>query len=362
MVTIKDVAEKAGVSISTVSNALTGKRVVSEPLKARVFDAVKELRYVPDAVASNMKRGYTKTIGVIIADITGLFYPYILKGIYEVTDKSGYSITVYDTHTNSGESPLTKEKACLEHLVSNRVDGILLVSSVSKQGKRKYLNKIQNDVNVFKRTPIVSMERDFSVFGIDSVYYDNEKAAHTAVNHLIDCGCTNIVHIAGPRKEELVEGRKRAYIDAMRKHYLTVDEKTMIEYGDYTDESGYCAVCRFIENNQKFDGIFSANDQMGIGALQALKEKSIEVPGKVKLIGMGDVFANELVEPNMSSMHIMKRRLGKRAAAVLLKRIDEISKFGEPKGPVVREEMPVDLVVRESTDPKAIKQRHFTNW
>ena len=189
MVTIQEVAERAGVSISTVSNVLNKKKYVSPQLKERVYQAVKELDYVADTVAKNMKRGYTKNIGVITSDMCGLFYPYVLQGIYQVLSQEGYHLTICDAHVEPGEKSLTKEQEAFRSLFSNRVDGVIFVSSVSCREKAAYLEEILREAGRLKKTPLVSLERDFSAFGIDSVYYDNRKTAGLAVEHLIEKGC-----------------------------------------------------------------------------------------------------------------------------------------------------------------------------
>ena len=368
MVTIKDVAEKAGVSISTVSNVLNQAKYVSPDLQKKVYEAVDELNYVRDSVASNMKRGYTKTIGVITSDICGLFYPYVVKGIYEIISKHGYSLTIYDSHVVKNEKGLQKEEESFRHLFSNRVDGVIFISNISKKKEKSYLSKLKKQACMLKPTPLVSLERDFSKYGIDSVFYDNKSTAKMAVEHLIDCGCRNIAFISGPAGEEVPEERKQGYLEAMEENGLSGKaNEVMIEKGDYTHQSGYKAMKRILNRAWPIDGVYAANDQMAIGALKALKEQGIQVPEQIKLIGTDDVFATSIVEPPISTVHIKKKHMGRSAAKILLRRIEEIQSMeagdtvqivNEP----IAEEMETRLVVRRSTDRRSGKEMEFVDW
>lgn len=360
MVTIQDVADRAGVSISTVSNVLTKKKFVSEPLQKRVYEAIRELDYVVDSVASNMKRGYTKTIGVITSDICGLFYPYVLKGIYEVISRYGYSLTIYDSHVQGNETGLEREAECFSHLFSNRVDGVIFVSNILKKREREYLKKLNREACRLKTTPLVSIERNFSQYGIDSVYYDNVKAAGMAVEHLIESGCRNIAHISGPEGEQIPDDRRRGYVEALKARRMKVDLKNRIAYGDYSHQSGYLAMEQLLETGVPVDGVYIANDQMAIGAMKLLKEKGIRVPDQMKIIGSDDVFMASMMEPSLSTVHIKKKTMGRRAAEILLQRIAE--KEGEERQETIAEEMETKLVVRSSTGRATPEFESLMDW
>lgn len=356
MVTIQEVAERAGVSISTVSNVLNKKKFVSQELQERVYRAVEELDYVADSVARNMKRGYTKNIGVITSDMCGLFYPYVVQGIYQVLSQEGYHLTICDAHVEPGEKSLVKEREAFRSLFSNRVDGVIFVSSVSSREEAAYLEEIKREAGRLKKTPLVSLERDFSAFGIDSVYYDNRKTAGLAVEHLISRGCRRIAHIAGPRQEQIPEERKEGYLETLDKSGLG---SGYIVYGDYSHQSGYQAMLELLSAQERPDGVYCANDQMAVGALKALKEWGIAVPEEIKVVGSDDVFVASVVEPGISTVHIKKTSMGQRAAELLLQRIRE----GEQDNlPPAAEEMEIRLVVRKSTDAQARDDWSVQDW
>lgn len=362
MVTIQDVAKLAGVSISTVSNVLNKKTYVSKPLQERVYRAVAKLNYVRDSVASTMKLGYTKTIGIITSDICGLFYPNVIKGIYETFSRQGYSFSIFDSHVMGDENGLKKEEESFRLLFSNRVDGVIFVSNVSREKEKAYIEKLKKEACRIKPTPLVSIERDFSRYGVDSVYYDNVKTAWLATRHLIDCGCKNIAHISGPIDEQIPKERIRGYLEALKERHLPFDRKDLIATGDYTHQSGYRAMNRLLEEGIPIDGVYAANDQMGIGAIKLLHDKRIAVPGRIKVIGTDDVFISSVMEPSLSTVHIKKKRMGKRAAEILLRRIAENQGKLENTREVFAEEMETKLVVRKSTDANAAEDRSLMNW
>ena len=175
MASIKDVAKRAGVSISTVSHALNGTKSVGEDLVKRVKIAAQELNYEVDPVARSMRKKNTRTIGVITADMCGLFYPYVLRGIYEVAFKQGYNVYIYDTSAtrDTGTASYTKEKEGIKMFAANMVDGIIFSSMVQADTEQAFANEIKEITQSKKKIALVSIERDFSRFGISSIFSDS---------------------------------------------------------------------------------------------------------------------------------------------------------------------------------------------
>lgn len=360
MASIKDVARRAGVSISTVSNVLNGTKYVSEDLKKRVNIAVSELEYEADPVARNMKSQRSKTIGVITADMCGLFYPYIMKGIYEVAIQKGYSVMIYDTNgVNEGPTSFERERQYFKALVANRVDGIIFCSMVTEGMEETYVKEIKRMTSQKKRIAMVSIERDFSKYGIDSVFSDSEEGGFKATDYLLGLGCHKVGHITGPIYAKVVKDRVLGYKRAIMKYGLPVDEEKMIANGDYTHQSGYLAMKQLLKSCPDMDGVFIANDQMAVGACMALKECGRKVPEDIKVIGYDNVFLSSVVEPPLSSIHVRKKHIGLEAARALIRQIE-----GEDEA--VREtvgiEMETRLVVRRSTQSDAPSDWILSDW
>ena len=359
MVGIKDVARKAGVSISTVSNVLNGKRYVSPVLAERVRSAAVELSYEANPIAQQMKSRHSGIIGVITGDMYGVFYPYVVKGIDEVATQRGYQVLLSDARSVYGNQSAEKyELELFRQYINNRVDGIIFASVVSKERSANYCEKLKKLADKYKKTPIVSLERDFSGYGIDSVYFDGYENSSIAVQHLYDCGCRKICHISGPDHMEIVEERIEGYLDTMKKNGLRVNTRKMIVKGNYSHQGGYRAMKELLENVPDLDGVFCGNDQMAVGALKVLKEYGRRVPEEIRLIGYDDIFISSIVEPSLSTIHIKKRHAGIEAARVLFDRIEN----QDSGKSVCKILMDGRLVVRRSTVASAPEDWILSEW
>ena len=362
MSSIKDVAERANVAISTVSNVLNRTKYVSPELVERVEKAVEELGFEVNPIARSMKNKKTGTIGVITEDMCGVFYPYLVKGINSVATEKGYQVIICDTQGMTGDAAaFEREKKLFRRLIASRVDGIIFVSTVSRKESVGYFEEIRRLANRSKKhIPLVSMERDFTDVGIDSVIFDGYNNAKLAVRHLVDVGCKRICHITGPIEMEIVKERGRGFTDAMLESGTPFDDAVMTAYGDYTHQSGYIAMRELIERVPDMDGVFCDNDQMAVGALKVLKELGRNVPGDIKLMGYDDVFLASLVEPSLSTIHIKKRHAGIKAAKLLFARIE--SEDNGEQHQAIGHRMSGNLVVRQSTVAHSPVDWNLVDW
>lgn len=361
MSSIKDVAERAGVAISTVSNVLNRTKYVSPELIERVQKAVEELSYEVNPIARSMKNKKTRMIGVITEDMCGVFYPYIVKGINSVATEKGYQVVICDTHGVNGDlEAFAREKKLFKRLIANRVDGIIFVSTVPQAESAQFFAEIKRTANRNKPIPLVSLERDFTREGIDSVIFDGYGNARTAVEHLCMVGCKRICLITGPVGMEIVREREQGFIDGMKACNLPFDAQTMKAQGDYTHQSGYIAMQKLYERVPDLDGVFCHNDQMAVGALKFLRERNIQVPEAVKLMGYDDVFLASLVEPSLTTIHIRKRHAGIKAAELLFSRIESENPSEEREA--IGHLMSGNLVVRQSTVASSPVDWNLVDW
>jgi len=349
MASIKDVAKKAGVSISTVSNAINGTKYVSEELKQKINKAIAELDYKVNPVARSLKSKRTMSIGVIITDINRIFFPQVIKGIQDTAAKNGYSITF----CNSNDDFETDQRF-VRMLENNRVDGIIL-DSVADMENQEYFNRLSNLGTQKKRIPVVSIERKLVDYNIDSVVVDNKRGGSMATAHLIEYGCKKIVHITGPVNSSMAFDRLKGYKDELLKNGLKVDDSLILN-GDFSPLSGYQAVKQLLLNGAEFDGIFAANDQMAIGAIKALRENGYSVPEDVKVVGFDNTFVASIVEPSLTTINVPRFKLGACAVETLMKRIDNI--LSETSCI----ELPINLILRQSTDLKGDKNWDLYGW
>ncbi|MCD8248596.1 MAG: LacI family transcriptional regulator [Lachnospiraceae bacterium] len=358
MSSIKDVAAYAGVSISTVSNVLNETRYVSPELTAKVLAAVNELQYEVNPLAAGMKSKRTGIIGVIAEDMCGVFYPYILRGINTIADERQYRMIVCDVNGRKNVGNMAEyEKQMFHNLVSSQVDGIIFASCGT--ALERHFEDLTAMVRKQKKyIPMISMERDLTEYGIDSVYFDNWGNAKKAVQHLVDCGCRKICHITGPMSLWIGSERYESYKEVLAENSLELNEERMVANGNWSYMSGYTAMSELLEKTPDLDAVFCGNDEMAIGAMRLLKERGRRIPQDVKLMGYDDVFLSTIVEPSVSTIHIKKRTAGERAAELLFDRIENPDGVREPIGI----EMESSLVIRNSTVENAARPQDIMDW
>lgn len=342
-ISIRDVAQRSGVSIATVSNVLNNRCNVSDELRAKVLQAAKDLDYVANPIARSMRNSKTFIIGVIVVDLNCIFFAPMLKGIQNVTSKAGYSIITYDSNYD-GEL----EKRYVRMMKNNLADGLIIAGLSDAENKSFYERIMREDTG--RPFPIVSLENNLCDIGIDSVYIDNEAAALTAASHLIELGCRRILHIKAPRATSSHSLRCMGYRKALSQAGIPYDPSLEVN-GDFSAASGYNVVQAMLRTGVSFDGIFAANDQMAVGAIRALCNAKIPVPEKVKIVGFDNTFISSIVNPSLTTINVPIYKMGMAAATQLLERLES------PGSNAVSIRMDYELIIRRSTMASA-----QTNW
>lgn len=350
---IKEVAQRAHVSIATVSNVINNTRPVSAPLRQRVLQAIDELGYVADPMASQLKKRRARTIGLITTRITSVFYPYVIDGINQVLDQNGYDLVLHDTRDDT-----EREINCIRRLTQARVSGIILDTSHDKHDEAYFLSLSALSHRGYPM-PVVSLELDLTRYGLDSVFADGTEGGDLAAQHLLDCGCRQLAHIAGPLHGSLAQDRLLGFRRALLRNSLTLPDRRVVA-GDFSQASGYRAACRLLEQTgpDGLDGIFAANDQMAAGACHALREKGLAIPRDIRLVGYDNTFIASIVRPSLTTIDVPKTEMGRLAASCLIERAE--GRSGQPGPRAMR--LPAKLVVRETTDPDAESDWALFDW
>ena len=316
-VSIKEVASRAGVSISTVSRVINGSKKVSPLLKVKVERAISETNYSTNSIARGLKISKTKNIAVIITAISRTFFTDVLEGISKEAEEHGYSVVIAETYDS-----IEKEMYLVDYFVSQWVDGIILASSAYGNGLkvRKYLEGLDKLDKKGARIPVITLEYPINNKNVDAVAIDNEQAAYEAVTYLIrQIHCKNILHICIPFEHYLGQERMAGFKRALEENGLPFVQENVVEC-DYTSYSGYKAVKKIAGQRRDFDGIFCDNDQMAVGGLKACEELHIRIPEDVAIMGNDDVFVASVVSPSLSSIHVPKYEMG----ALAMKRLVEV--------------------------------------
>jgi DNA-binding LacI/PurR family transcriptional regulator len=323
--TIRNVAERAGVSKSLVSLVMRGSPHVSERRRQAVLKAARELGYRPNAVARSLVEGRTRLIGALVADLHNPFFAEFLDGLQESLHGANLRMIV-----GSGRWDPLFEAEAVEAFLEMRVDGLVLLSVVPDS-----LDEAAASVPV-----VIVGERD--VEGVDIVVDDDELGARLAVDHLVDLGHRRIAHIEGA-PSTTARYRRDGYEKAMSHHRLS--EEIIVEPGDFTEEGGYQAAGKLLSRVPRPTAIFAPNDLVAIGALSAADELGLRVPADVSIVGYDNTHLAAIRHISLTSVDQPRRDMGRAAAELLCARIDDLLRT--PRQTLV---VP-HLVVRSTTGP-----------
>lgn len=315
-ITIHDIAKLAGVSATTVSWVLNKKdKPISEQTKQKILDIAREHNYTPNRVAVSLATKKTNTLGVIIPDLSNLFFLAIMGGIEKKAREKGYSIFL----CNSGESV----EACAKYvgeLEKRCVDGIFIIPPAGINEGENYMI-MQKALNESK-TPYILIERAVHDVFHDFVTSDNEVGGDIATKHLIGLGHKKIGCITGPLSEYGAIRRLSGYKAAMQECGLPVPE-SYIYTGDYHMESGIAGASQLISLG--VTAIFACNDLMAVGVLQAAEKHGIPVPGQLSVVGYDNNPIAKLVSVPLTTIGQPADLMGRRACKILLEKIDRTS-------------------------------------
>lgn len=329
MVTIKEVAQLAGVSTSTVSRALSGRIPVDAETKNKVLAAVEKLGYRPNALAKGLKEGKTNTIGLIIPNIRNPIFPAVARGVEDVARKNGYTVILCNTDEN-----LEVELDYLDKLQKRWVDGLIFATAKEESG---HILKLRA-----QGFPVVLLVRKMKD-SIDAVVADNYGGGYKAACHLVEKGCTRIAVINGSMEIDLYRERLEGFKDALRDRGILLEEGLVIT-GIADNRDGYEAMLSLLDKPGEIDGVFAANDSKAIGAVKAVRDRGIKVPGSIKIIGFDGLEASEIIEPPLTTIVQPTYHMGARAAQRLIKLMDA----GGEEEPLV-EVLEVELAQRGTT-------------
>jgi LacI family transcriptional regulator, galactose operon repressor len=328
MTTISEVAQKAGVSITTVSHVINKTRFVSEDTRLRVELAIEEMGYRPNALARSLRSGESYTIGLILPDSANPFFAEVGRSIEIAAFEAGYSVILSNT-----ENDVEKECIYIDVLIKKQIDGMIFVGTGEDIDSYKGLL----DLNI----PVVAMDRDYPDLKMDVVISDNLQGGRLATQHLIALGHTRIGCIAGPSKVNLSAQRVTGYIQSLEQAGLAVDRDLIIS-GDFHPASGQAAASQLLALPDPPTAIFACNDLMAIGVLRAGMELGRRIPQDLAVVGYDDIELASYSTPPLTTIQQPKKEMGIRAFNFLLDRIQ--AKQSSPQ----KASLPVSLVVRGS--------------
>ena len=305
---IKDVAREAGVSIATVSRVLNNVDVVNDDTKKRVQDAIKKLSYRPNIVARSLKTQRTKTIGILVPDISNQFYPEVVRGAEDVANIYDYNIILCNS-----DSDIEKEKEYIRVLREKMVDGMLYMSSHLDLEILDLIDELE------LKTVLVETKAPGEKH--PSVTIDNREAAYDATKYLIEKGNKKIAYIGMKKdRKNAVAKRHEGYEKALADSGIELD-LGLLYYGDLKAPAGYKGVNVILENSE-IDAVFCASDEIAMGVINALRDKGLRCPEDVDVIGFNDIYQASIFYPKITTVAQPMYDMGSVGMRMLIKIIN----------------------------------------
>lgn len=331
MTTLRDVANRAGVSIGSVSAVINRTAPVSATLRLRVLAAIDELGYAPDGVARSLKTGRTRTIGLMIPDITNPLFAALAATIERTCDAAGYALVLCTT----ADDP-EKELRHLRLMRTQRADGLILVLSGVEPGNAEAIRRLVT-------MPAVLVDRTLrGLADFDSVTLDNRAAARLAVEHMIGCGHRRIGIVTGRPGISISTERFEGYREALAEAGIAFAED-LAACGDFHIETAMQATATLLQRRPRPTAIFSTSNLTTIGVMRAIAEQGLSCPQDISVAGIDDFEWSTAFSPRLTAVVQPVQAIGERAVECLLARF-----AGPPPAEPVRDVFAPQLVVRES--------------
>jgi LacI family transcriptional regulator len=326
--TIHTVAQKAGVSIATVSRFLNGKERVRPQTADRIRSAIHYLGYIPNASARGLVMRTTETLALLFPKLSGPFYAELIRGAETEASASGYHLLIFGTSwqkQDNGEISLG--------LLATKVDGLIMASY---QVGHDFMRDMQR-----QGVPVVFLGYQSHDFIVDSIRPENKSSATLLVSHLIEHGYHRIALIQGPEHQTHAHEREQGYRQALQNHQLPIYPEYICA-GKFDEYSGYAAMQKLLSQAILPDAVFAANDQMAIGALTAITDQGLSCPDDIAMVGFDDIETARYLHPPLTTVHQDMFGQGQIAVRLLLNRIQGSD------APVETQVIPTKLVIRRS--------------
>jgi len=333
MPTINDVSRLAGVSKTTVSRVLNTPELVNVRTRTRVLEVIQKLNYSPSIIARGMRGQKTNMIGVIIPDITNLFYSEFLKHVEKVATEKGYIVVICSTEVDPG-----RELEYMNQLMKRQIDGLILCRYRSVREDADSLGVLA------RRIPIVVMDQPSDGFPVSAVYTDARGGIKELTSYLLKSGYRRIAILCGYKKYPFSLMRFGGYEDALKEHGLAVDPALVIEC-DCTAADGFRAAEQLMKHAMP-EAIVAVTDLIALGAMRYLQDNGYSVPGDVAIAGFDNIPLSSLSSPQLTTVSQPIERMASEAVQQLLRRVQNSRVHNRD---IVLENT---LVIRESTGSK----------
>ncbi|HXW91691.1 MAG TPA: LacI family DNA-binding transcriptional regulator [Terriglobales bacterium] len=332
-VTMRQIAERAGVSIGTVSHVINQTATVRPQLRERVIEAIRSMGYQPSALAQGLRKNRTNMLGMVIPDITNPFFPGVVRGVEDVAYKRSFRVILCNADNDS-----FKEASYVRELRSYHIAGLLIIPAVG--------GDIASHLRTYASAsvPVVCMDRVPDGWKGDAVLVANREGAYLATRHLIQAGHRRLAIIAGPLGLTNADERLKGFRRALKEARIEI-EPEFVREASFDTESGYQAALQLLHMLPRPTAIFACNDLMAFGVLQAARELGLRCPEDLSIAGFDSLELTKFTAPPLTSVYQPGYQLGATAARLLMQRIDGLR--SAPK----RVLLPTELKKRNSVGP-----------
>ncbi|RRZ90279.1 LacI family DNA-binding transcriptional regulator [Erwinia sp. 198] len=330
MITMLDVARRAGVSKATVSRVLAGRGYVSKTVRDKVMSAVEEMGYRPNLLARNLATNRSQSIGLMVPNTlyNGPFFSELLYQVATLTEQLGSQLVLAD-----GKHTADQERQAINFLIDSRCDALIIYP------RSLSVEEIDTLIPTISK-PMLILNRSLKTFPHYAVCADHENDTFQAVDYLIGQGHRDIAFIKGMAGSHTGLSRLNGYLSALKRHEITPHQALMLE-GGWTNESGRLAACELLRRNVRFSAIVASNDDMAIGAVCALRAVGLKVPDDVSLLSFDDIPVAAYLTPALTTVRVPVAKMVSSAMMQLAKMLD-----GEQVEPLAL--MPGELIRRQS--------------
>lgn len=336
---ITDLATQLGVSVSTVSRALSDHSSISDATKKKVWKLAKALQYQPNHMAAGLRKGRSNLLGVLVPHIDGHFFTLVVKGIETVATKAGFNVLICQSNED-----VVHERKNIETLINAQVEGILVS-----------LSRTTHDFQHFEKAqkhgiPLVFFDRILEGQNVSAVVLDDRAGGYNATKHLLTQGYRRIAHFAGPQHLNIYKNRQLGYLDALREFEVPIEDN-LIVLSDMKIQDGIASMNQLLALSTRPEAVFSASDFSAVGAMQALESRGLRVPDDVALVGFSNETFASLTTPKLTSIDQHCEQMGQSVVRMFLEMLEEKNGTFLPRRVVLQPE----LIVRQSSQRAAVK-------
>lgn len=331
-ITLQDLARKLHTTPATISRALQDHPRIGKEMKKAVMELAEQMNYHPDPVAHHLRTGKGSVIGVIVPRIDRNFFASVIGGVERVAGKAGYSVII-----SQSNELYENEKAAVKAMLAKKVDA-LAVSLAAETTDYSHFEPFLS-----KNIPLVFFDRTPENLLVNKIQVNNHQAAYRSVTHLLEQGCRNIVHLAGPQTLNVYRDRLNGYKQALLDWGIPFTASKV--YQAITLETGRLVAAQMLRDGTIPDGIFSAGDFSAMGVMHTLSEAGISIPGQVAVVGFANEPFCDFVAPSLSSVDQLILPIGEEVALLLLREMDANESVRHPQ--II--ELTANLIIRQSS-------------